>query len=104
METSSDLGCISRSFFVHSSSSCVLLLLHLGFIFFFFCFKISGLECDQIDAICLIDDLLVDGVGGGGAVVDADGAAEDEDSDEAEGDLDVVLVFLDLLAASVFWI
>ena len=50
------------------------------------------------DAVGFLDDVLVDGVGGGGVEVDADGAAEDEDGDEAaeEGDLDVVEGLLEI--------
>lgn len=54
------------------------------------------------EAVGLFDEVLVDGVGVGGAEVEADVAAEDEDGDEAaeEGDLDVVEGALDLLAAA----
>lgn len=54
------------------------------------------------EAVGLFDEVLVDGVGVGGAEVEADVAAEDEDGDEAaeEGDLDVVEGAMDLLAAA----
>ncbi|QHN80267.1 uncharacterized protein DS421_20g676880 [Arachis hypogaea] len=53
------------------------------------------------DTVGLLDEVLVDGVGVGGAEIDADGAAENEDGDEAaeDGDLDVVEGFGDLAGA-----
>ncbi|RDX80141.1 hypothetical protein CR513_39351, partial [Mucuna pruriens] len=50
------------------------------------------------DAVGLLNKILVDGVGVGGAEVDADGTTEDEDGNEAaqDGDLDVVEGLLDL--------
>lgn len=52
------------------------------------------------DPIGLFDEVLVDGVGVGGAKVDADVTAEDEDCHEAteDGDLDVVEGSVDLAA------
>ena len=57
------------------------------------------------DAVGLLDEALVDGVGVGGGEVDADCAAEDEDGDEAAeyGDLDVVEGLLDLPATWGDW-